>query len=128
MTAFFENSREVTEQEFYSFAAATLKRTPLCLRIPFVDSSLHVRWVYPPESNRSLVGFDVTTHPEGYKTLLKAKRTRDIVLSPPLQLVGGDQGFVLAAPLFRNGSYGGEVVCTFRSADFFASVVLPEVL
>jgi signal transduction histidine kinase/CheY-like chemotaxis protein len=128
MAAFFENSEEVTEQEFYSFAATTLKRSPLCLRIPFVDATQHVRWVYPPAPNRSLVGFDVRTHPEGYQTLRRALQTRETILSPPLQLVGGGRGFVLAAPIFRKGHSIGHLICTSRAADFFASVILPEVL
>ncbi|HEU4400787.1 MAG TPA: ATP-binding protein [Candidatus Polarisedimenticolia bacterium] len=128
MAAFFENSEEVTEQEFYGFAATTLKRTPLCLRLPFVDASFHIRWAYPPEANRSLIGFDVRTHPEGYAALLRAMQTKEPVLSPPLRLVGGDPGFILAVPIFRKGRWIGQVVCSFRTSEFFASVVLPEVI
>ncbi len=128
MANFWQNSEEMTEEKFYRFAAGTLKMNPLCLRIVAVDASLHVRWVYPPEPNRALVGFDVKTHPEGYETQVRAIRTREPVLSPPLRLVGGDQGFILSAPVFRKGEFLGSVVCSFRSVDFFGEMILPEVL
>ncbi len=128
MTNFWTNSEEVTEQEFYDFSAGTLKVSPLCLRLSAVDPSLRVRWVYPPEPNLSLVGFDVKTHPQGHETFLRAMQVKEPVLSAPLQLVGGAQGFVLAAPIFRKGRFLGELVCSIRSADFFGSLILPEVI
>jgi signal transduction histidine kinase/ActR/RegA family two-component response regulator len=126
IAAFFENSASISEASFDGFAASTMKRAERCLRLVYVDDTLHVRWVYPPGPNRSLVGFDVRTHPEGYQALLRAKATKDVVLSPPLQLVGGGQGFILAAPIFRDSIYLGQVVCTFRTADFFSDVILPD--
>jgi len=128
MANFWRNSEEVTEQEFYAFASETLKSTSLCLRISVIDPSLHVRWVYPPAPNQSLVGFDVKTHSQGYATLLRAMRTEDTALSPPLELVGGAQGFALTSPIFQNGTFLGAVVCSFRSTDFFGALVLSEVL
>lgn len=128
MATFFEQSKEVTEREFHDFAASTLQRTPLCLRIPVLDSSFHVRWVHPYEQNRSLVGFDARTHREGYETALRAMQTKELALSSPLTLVGGTQGFALTTPIFRKGEFQGAVICSVRSADFFAAMSLPQVL
>src|SRR5689334_14496858 len=94
MANFWRNSENVTEQEFYDFASETIKLTSLCLRISVIDPSLHVRWVYPPAPNHSLVGFDVKTHPQGHATLLRAMQTKETALSAPLDLVGGAQGFI----------------------------------
>jgi signal transduction histidine kinase/CheY-like chemotaxis protein len=127
MTNFWKNSEEVTEQEFYDFAEGTHRLSPLCLRIVAIDASRKVRWVYPPGPNRDLVGFDVRSHPKGHETLLRAIETRAPVLSPPLELVGGAQGFVLTAPVFRNGRFLGAVVCSFQSSEFFQALILPEV-
>lgn len=128
MATFFENSEEVTEEEFQSFATATLKRTPLCLRISAVDPSLRVRWVHPLETNRAVIGFEVKSNTLGYETTLRAMTEKEAVLSPPLELVGGAPGFILAAPIFRRASFTGLVVCSLRNQDFFASLLLPEVL
>jgi signal transduction histidine kinase/CheY-like chemotaxis protein len=128
LASFFENSDAVTEQEFYRFAATTQKLIPPCLRISAVDPRLRISRVYPPDPNRALLGFDVRDHPQGYETILRAMRTKEAVFSPPLQLLGGPQGFVVAAPIFKDGTFQGEVVGSFRSDDFFRTLILPDVL
>ena len=127
MATFFENSREVTEREFDRFAASTLRQTPLCLRISAVDESLRIRWVHPPEPNRSMVDFDVKSHPLGYAAIRRAAEERRPILSPPLNLIGGAQGFLLAAPIYRHAAFAGAMVCSFSTGDFFAALTLPEV-
>ncbi len=128
MANFFENSTDVTEQEFYDFAARTFTLGPPCLRISRLDPSLRIRWVYPPGPNRPMVGFATKEHPLGYETVTRARETGRPALSRPLQLIGGPQGFLLAVPAFRKGRFLGEVVGSFRSADFFAAIAIPEIL
>ncbi len=128
MAAFFQSSEDVTQQQFYQFAAETLRLSPMCLRISVIDPSMRVRWVYPPEHSHDVVGYDVRQHAEGYETMQRAVATAATALSAPLKLVGGAAGFVLTCPVFKNGQFNGAVVCSFRSADFFSAVLLPEVL
>jgi signal transduction histidine kinase len=128
MANFWANSEEVTHQEFESFASTTFRLIPLCLRISAIDSTLKVRWVYPVEINRALVGFDVRTHARGYETLLRAQQAAAPVLSAPLNLIGGAQGFVLTVPIFHRGEFQGAIVGSFRSADFFEALFHPQVL
>ena len=125
---FFENSRQISEENFYDFALTMFRLTPRCLRISAVDAALQVRWVYPPEDNHFLVGFDTRSHPRVHETLARARQTRAPVLSPPLKLVDGPEGFILAMPIFRGEEFLGEVISAFRSTDFFASMMLPEVI
>lgn len=98
MANFWENSSDVTESEFNQFAASTLGLNPLCLRIVALDQVGKVRWVYPAEPNRFLIGFDVRTHREGYETFTRARETHNAALSAPLVLVGGARGFAITAP------------------------------
>jgi signal transduction histidine kinase len=128
MANFFENSQAVTEQEFYDFAARTFTLGPPCLRISHVDPSLTIRWVYPPGPNRAMVGFAAKEHPLGYETVTRARETGRPALSRPLQLIGGPQGFLVAVPILRQGRFLGEVIGSFRSAEFFAAVAIPEIL
>jgi len=125
---FMANTDHVTEAQFDNFAAATMKMTPLCRRIPFVDSNWHVRWVHPLEPNRHLVGFDVRTHAEGQEANLRAMETKQPALSAPLQLVGGARGFILAVPIFRQDVFLGNIICSFVTSEFFASVAIPGVM
>ena len=128
MANFFENSEEVTDTEFYEFAAKTLRQIPLCLRISRIDPSLRVRAVYPPEPNRALVGFDTRLHPVGHETVIRAKESKEPAFSPPIPLLDGPRGFILAIPIFRNGRFEGQVVGTFRGADLLSNLLLPTVI
>jgi signal transduction histidine kinase/ActR/RegA family two-component response regulator len=128
MANFWENSTEVTEAQFDQFAASTLSFNSYCLRIVAVDADAKVRWVYPVEPNRSLVGFDIRTHPEGYEAIARARATHRAALSAPLVLVGGAKGFAVTAPIFRGADFAGAVVCSLRVEDFFNALVVPEVV
>jgi len=126
VAAFFENSEQVAEEEFQRFASTTLGLSPLCLRISFIDASYRVRWTHPQVHMAALASYDVRTHPEGFATLLRARKTKTTALSQPLKLVGGMPGFVLTAPAFRGGEFFGAIVCSFQSETFFDSMILPE--
>ncbi len=128
MANFWENSTEVTEAEFNQFAASTLSFNSCCLRIAAVDASAKVRWAYPVEPNRSLIGFDISTHREGYEAFTRARQTHRAALSAPLVLVGGARGFAVTAPILRGADFAGAVVCSLRVDDFFNALVVPEVV
>src|SRR5207245_3531453 len=63
--------------------------------------------------------------PVGHKALLRAQETREPVFSPPMPLLDGPTGFILAVPVFRRGRFEGEVAGTFRGSEFLGSMVLP---
>jgi signal transduction histidine kinase len=126
MASFFENSNQVTEAEFHEYASDTIEQTPLCLRLSVIEPSMKVRWVFPPEHAREVVGYDVRSHPEAFEALQRAIATESTALSGPLKLVGGAPGFVLVSPVFKQGRFEGAVVCSFRNSDFFSHVLLPE--
>lgn len=126
--SFLENSEVVTDAEFQSYGAATLRQVPLFLRISRLDPSLRIRSVTPAGPNQAMVGFDVRTHPLGHQAIQLAVRSRAAVFSSPLRLLDGPRGFLLAVPVFKGGRFEGEVVGTIRGSDFVASLVLPAAL
>jgi len=127
MANFFENSEAVTDSEFQNFGALTRRQIPACLRLCRVDPSLHIRAVYPAAANRALVGVDTRISPIGYGTLLRAMRSREPEFSPPLQLLDGPRGILLAVPVFKGNHFEGEVVGAFRGSDFVSALMLPTV-
>ena len=127
MANFFENSDEVTDTEFHAFAAQTLKQIPVCLRISRLDPSHRIRSIYPPGPNQALVGTDTRISPVGYEAVVHAMESRQPVFSPPMPLLDGARGFILAVPIYRNGRFEGEVAGTFRGADFLGNLNLPAV-
>jgi signal transduction histidine kinase/ActR/RegA family two-component response regulator len=125
---FFENSERVTSEEFEDFASTTFELTAGIVRLSVADPAYRVRWVYPEQARPLLLGFDIRSHPEGYATVLRAAETRGPALSPPLRLLDGGQGLLLALPILKGGAPQGFVVATFRSEEFFSSTAVPEVL
>ena len=126
--SFIANSDQVTDSEFQSYGSATLRQVPIFLRLSRLDSSLRIRAVTAPGSNRGLVGFDTRSHPLGHEAIRRAMQSKVPVFSSPLKLLDGPRGFLLAVPVFKNGRFEGEVVGTLRGSDFVASLVLPAVL
>ncbi len=127
MANFYTSSRRVTEKAFSSFADTTLKMNPACLNVAYVDPTFRVRRVYPSGGGASLVGLDVSGNRMGYETITRARQARGPVLSPPLQLIRGPQGFVLAVPIFAANEFRGTLVGACRSSEYFTSMLLPEV-
>lgn len=122
MANFYENSEEVTKDEFETFATRTMDLAPRFLRIVAIDPASRVRWVHPEAPNRALLGTDLTEHEEGYATILRAREAGTAVLSPPITLLDGSPGFVMVAPIVRRGKRIGEIAGTFRTDEFFDQV------
>src|SRR5438094_49026 len=89
----------------------------------FAGVCVRVRAVYPPEPNRALVGFDTRLHPVGHETIIRAKESKEPAFSPPVPLLDGPRGFILAIPIFRNNRFEGQVVGTFRGADLLSNLL-----
>ncbi|MGH9750479.1 MAG: ATP-binding protein [Candidatus Polarisedimenticolia bacterium] len=128
MATFVENSERVTPAEFEAFASATIRRLPSCLRISLTDADYRILMVHPREPNRAMLGFDLRRHAQGHEVLRQARTSRETVFSPPLQLIGGPPGFVVAVPIFRGRRFLGALVGTYKGDVFSASLVVPELL
>ena len=128
MALFLENSETVTDAEFQSYSASTIRQVPMFLRISLLDKGLKVHSVAPIGPNRWLVGVDSRTFPTAYEAARRARDTRAPVFSGPMRLFDGPRGFLLAVPVFKGGRFDGAVVGTIRSTDFAAGLILPAVL
>ncbi len=128
MANFYVNSEKVSDAEFQSFGALTLKQIPSCMRVSWVDASLHIANVHPLEPNRAMIGVDTRINAAGYATVVEAMRSKEPRFSPPLTLLDGLRGFLLAVPVHKKGRLEGEVIGTFRGSDFIATLRLPAVL
>ncbi len=127
MANFFANSRKIGEKQFLNYAANTLKMSPACLNIAYVDPSLRIERSYPPEATRWTQVVDARSHPPGYETVIRAERARRPMFSPPMRLFGETWGFVLAEPVIADGRLLGTLVGACRSQEYFDSMVPPEV-
>src|SRR5438552_7946572 len=92
MANFYASSRKVGEKPFLTYAANTLKMSPACLNIVYVDPALHIQRSYPPDPVRWGRMFDARARSSGYETVLRADRTLRPTISPPMRLFGGTWG------------------------------------
>jgi signal transduction histidine kinase/ActR/RegA family two-component response regulator len=127
MANFYASSRRVGEKQFLTYAANTLRMSPACLNIAYLDSDLHIVRTYPPEDSRWTTVLDARRRTSGYETVVRASRTFRPLFSPPMRLFGGTWGFVLAEPIIAQGRFLGTLVGACRSQQYFSSMTLPEV-
>jgi signal transduction histidine kinase/ActR/RegA family two-component response regulator len=118
----------LTETEFHAAAAPALRLNRQCLRMAYADPSLRVRWVHPLQDNLALVGADLAANTRAQESLQRAARAREPALSPPLSLLDGSQGFIVAAPVFDGERLLGFLTGAFRTADFITGAVSTEFL
>jgi PAS domain S-box-containing protein len=94
-----------------------------CVSISLIDASdskLANRWVYPVQENLGAVGYDHATDPRK-REAIEAARTKNAPEITTSQDVDGkgNAGFVIYAPIGRNGSANHYVAAEYLYARFF---------
>lgn len=59
-----------------------------------------VRFIYPYRPNKKALGKDFRSAPEQWAMVKKAKNIKEVYLAGPINLIQGDVGFVVCAPIF----------------------------
>lgn len=83
--------------------------------IEWVDSAYVVRWVEPEDAHRPMIGQTQGAEQRRRQALMAAIETRRPQITAPVQLLGGGTGFLIYAPVFRNGVFEGAFVAVNRS-------------
>ncbi|MEO8206383.1 MAG: response regulator [Chthoniobacterales bacterium] len=93
-----------------------LKDENFAVAVEWVDSTLHVRWVYPEGENSEHLNFDlkkdIRWHAE--EILKKSQIEFAMTVSPVLDLKQGGKGLSAYVPLFPNNKFDGYIVGVFR--------------
>ncbi|MBI5381642.1 MAG: response regulator [Opitutae bacterium] len=86
-----------------------------CIAISWVDLSMHTRLVYPREGNEGSLAFDHITQKVRNDALLAARAKGRPVISGSIVLptTQGGRGFVVYAPVLRNGQLTGFVAVEY---------------
>src|SRR5690606_25349752 len=69
---------------------------------------LVVRMVYPVEPNRASLGLDYSKNPAQRDAALRARKTGELIVAGPVNLVQGGQGFIGRFPVFIDEIGGGK--------------------
>lgn len=125
VVSYYRGSHEVTAREFEQFVARSLRSTPslegLFWVMPDERGALRVRFA-EPESQRALIGADLSTDPELAEAFARAGDGG--MLSGPTSAFGtpGRSAFVAAIPEGEAGDFRGWAVGAFDLVSMVAAV------
>jgi hypothetical protein len=87
-------------------------------RLSNIDAAkdMVIRFIYPIVGNEKVIGLDFRKRPEQLPALELARRTRQVVVTGPLELVQGGCGFIPTVPVYTQGSRSGDGFWGFLSA------------
>lgn len=103
-------------------AAQHIHDNPEFQAIEWIDSSLHIRWIQPLKGNETAVDLDSKFEKRRLEAVENAINKGTVNLSKVIDLVQGGKGFLIYAPIVRNGHFVGMIagVCRF---DRFVSTI-----
>ncbi|MDN3640692.1 EAL domain-containing protein [Simiduia curdlanivorans] len=96
---------DITQRQFAKFSAAIMRHDPT-IRNLAAAPDLVVKFVYPLEPNKSVLGLDYTTNADQRDAALAVRDRGELVLAGPLNLIQGGLGFVARAPVFTTSDSG----------------------
>ncbi|MBL4666768.1 MAG: CHASE domain-containing protein, partial [Sneathiella sp.] len=100
LRAFIESNPNVTQEDYAKYAAS-LKRTHPAIRNIAAAPDLIVRYIYPYEENKAVLGLDYRKGPDEQKSgIYKAIRAGKPVVAGPVTLVQGGEALIMRLPVF----------------------------
>ncbi|HQV88779.1 MAG TPA: PAS domain S-box protein [Nitrosomonas sp.] len=93
-------------QDKFAELAQHLFRGHSQLRNIAAAPDLVIRYMYPIAGNEAAVGLDYRRYPDQIEAVLRARDSGDLILTGPIDLVQGGQGFVARFPVFLDSSEG----------------------
>jgi PAS domain S-box-containing protein len=100
-----------------------------CVSIAFVDPDLKTRWVYPPQDNAGGVGFDHGSEPRRRDAIEAAREKNSPEICASAEIGGRkNKGFVIYAPIVRDGVPDRYVAAEYLYARFFSTIVRQQKL
>ncbi len=106
---YFESWPQFSETEYRTYARYFTLLAPTVQAFNYVDSNSYVLHTYPAKINLKAHGQNLKEHPdkEIRKLFLEGIGKRNIVFSPPVDILQGGKAIVFYAPVnFKNGDYG----------------------
>lgn len=87
-------------QEEYRHAVARLLESEPELRNIAAAPDMVIRYIYPVEGNEAAIGLDYRNKSGQFEAIDRARRTGNLVLAGPVDLVQGGTGLIIQAPVF----------------------------
>ncbi len=117
------NANPKLDQTYFNLYSAPLFDENLQLHNLSLTQNLRVTHVYPLEGNEAALNLDFRDHPDQLADLLIARRSKQPVLSGPINLVQGGRAIIARIPvvLASNGSLWGTISAVINIDLLFAA-------
>ena len=90
---------DISPDLFTALASQAIKTHPHIRNIAIAPDN-KITMIYPASGNERIIGLRYETIPEQYQTVKQAMQTAAPILSGPLKLIQGGDGFILRSPIF----------------------------
>jgi diguanylate cyclase (GGDEF)-like protein/PAS domain S-box-containing protein len=90
--------------------------------VEWIDTNLKVKWVEPLKGNEGALHLDLTFESRRRSAVGSAVYARQITVSRTIDLVQGGRGFLIYAPVFKDGRFAGMVAGVVRVDRFLHSL------
>jgi len=97
---------------FDRYAATLIHHHPSIDALVYVDSHLIIRHIYPSSDDNPALGVDLNTRPSA-PVVRKAVTARHMMVDAPHTIIGGQEGFLVRAPLYSGKRFLGLVQGVF---------------
>jgi signal transduction histidine kinase/CheY-like chemotaxis protein len=112
------------QQDMEADASLVMSSYPAYQAIEWADPKFHVVWARSEDGNQGDdIGTDLGADGRQRATLENAINRRGTTVTPPANLRGGVQGFLVCVPVFSKQSLRGFLVGVFRYQELFSSIL-----
>jgi sensor domain CHASE-containing protein len=119
----WERRGEMPRNEWEEAAARLVADFGTIQAIEWVDGDLKVRWIVPLAGNEPALDLDLGFEERRRAALELARDRHEVIVSKPVQLVQGGQGFLVYVPLYPAGVFDGFVLGVYRAEATLAAIL-----
>jgi PAS domain S-box-containing protein len=86
--------------------------------IAWANKAHRVQWIVPLEEHTAILGFDLSKEERRREALERAQAPGTIAVTRAIDLLQDRKGFLLLAPVFRQGQFDGHLYGAYRFQEF----------
>lgn len=101
------NRLNTPEKEWRSDVSHYIEDQPGYVAMEWIDKKYFIRWVEPQRGNEKVQDFNLLQDKEKRNVMEKAIATKQLQMSPVMNLIQGGKGILLFSPIFKNDQFEG---------------------
>lgn len=105
--------------EWTADAQAHLRDFPTIAALAWADETGRINWLEPLEGYEEIVGFNLTSHPQGQAVIERIRATGEQQATDVVRISSIGQGFIVMSPVEHNGAPSGFIAGLYRIDRLF---------